>query len=127
MPYTFDRAIDHCLDQGRAWRAVKALPGELTHVATAGSARDVEHGLNDFLARAKSDPDAARLMMAAGNLRAEHVPWLVRAGVRAFQLDDAARPGGTFKAYVDAELVQSWRDLIDDETSAERERRASQG
>lgn len=127
VPYTFDRAIDHCLDQPRAWRAVRELPGALTHVLTAGSVRDVEHGLSDLLARAKSDPALAKLIMAGGDLKAEHVPWLIRAGVRAFQIDVAARPGGTFKAYVDADLVRSWRELIDDETAAERGRHAAQG
>ena len=52
--------------------------------------------------------------MAGGGLLPEHVPWLARAGVRAFQLD--ARPGrcGRTKAYVDADLVRTWRELIDD-------------
>ena len=53
--------------------------------------------------------------MAGGGLAPEHVPWLIRAGVRAFHIGSPARPGRSFKAYVDAELVASWRDLIDDE------------
>lgn len=116
FPWTFHRAIDHCLDLGRAWADVVGLPG-LTQVLTAGSARGVEHGLDDLVARAKADPRVARLIMAGGGLAAEHVPWLVRAGVRAFHIGSPARPGGSFKAYVDAELVASWRDLIDDEVS----------
>ena len=86
-------------------------------VATAGSARDVEHGLDDLLARAKDDPNVARLIMADGNLLAEHVPWLLRAGVRQFHLDAQARPGGSWKAYVDEALVRSWRRLLDEETA----------
>ena len=52
--------------------------------------------------------------MPGGGLLAEHVPWLVRTGVRAFHLDEQLRPGGTRKAYVDAGLTRSWRLLLDD-------------
>ena len=38
----------------------------------------------------------------------------VRAGVRAFHLGPQVRPGGSRKAYVDADLVRSWRLLVDD-------------
>lgn len=82
---------------------------------TAGSARDVEHGLNDLLARAKGDPWAASVIVAGGGLHPDHVPWLARAGVRAFHIGSPARPGGSYKAYVDPDLVRSWRTLIDDE------------
>ena len=53
--------------------------------------------------------------MAGGGLKPEHVPWLVRAGVRAFHIGTPARPQGSYKAYVDAGLVHTWRTLIDDE------------
>lgn len=119
FPWTFHRAIDHCLDVDRAWMDLRTLPG-LNQVLTAGSARGVEQGLDDLVRRAKSDPEAARLIMAGGGLAAEHVPWLVRAGVRAFHIGSPARPGGSFKAYVDADLVASWRDLIDDEVAHAR-------
>lgn len=119
FPWTFHRAIDHCLDLGQAWADVLTLPG-LTQVLTAGSARGVTEGLDDLVTRAKADPQVARLIMAGGGLAAEHVPWLVRVGVRAFHIGSPARPGGSFKAYVDAELVASWRDLIDDEVSHAR-------
>jgi copper homeostasis protein len=52
-------------------------------------------------------------MMAGGGLQPEHVPWLARAGVRAFQIDAAARPLGSAKAYVDPGLIRTWRNLID--------------
>jgi copper homeostasis protein len=113
-PWTFHRAIDTCLDADKAWASLPQLP-RLDQVLTAGSARGVEHGLNELLARAKADPWAASLMMAGGGLKPDHVPWLARAGVRAFQIASAARPGGSFKAYVDADLVRSWRNLIDEE------------
>lgn len=114
VPYTFHRAIDHCLDQRRAWQAVAEMPGQLTNVLTAGSSIEVERGLDHLLALAK-DPNLARLIMAGGGLKPEHVPWLMRAGIRAFHIGSPARPGGSYKAYVDAELVRSWRTLIDDE------------
>ncbi len=119
FPWTFHRAIDHCLDLDHAWADVKGLPG-VTHVLTAGSARGVEQGLDGLIARARADTTAARMIMAGGGLAPEHVPWLVRSGVRAFHIGSPARPGRSFKAYVDSELVASWRDLIDDEVAHAR-------
>jgi copper homeostasis protein len=113
-PWTFHRAVDACLDSDKAWAVLPSLP-RLDQVLTAGSARDVEHGLNDLLSRAKADRWAASVIMAGGGLHPDHVPWLARAGVRAFHIGKPARPGGSYKAYVDADLVRSWRTLIDDE------------
>ncbi len=113
-PWTFHRAVDACLEADRAWVTLATLP-RLDQVLTAGSARDVEHGLGDLLARAKADPWAASVMMAGGGLHPDHVPWLARAGVRAFHIGKPARPGGSYKAYVDEALVRSWRTLIDAE------------
>lgn len=113
-PWTFHRAIDYTLETDKAWRVLLTLP-RLNQVLTAGSARGVDYGLDDLVHRATSDPDIARLIMAGGGLRAEHVPWLVRAGVRAFHIGSPARPQGSYKAYVDPDLVRTWRDLIDTE------------
>lgn len=120
-PWTFHRAIDHCLDQGDAWKTLLTLP-RLDAVLTAGSTRGVEHGLDELLLRAGSDERIAHLMMAGGGLHAEHVPWLVRAGVRAFHIGSPARPGGSWKAYVDPDLVGTWRALVDDTIRHERDR-----
>lgn len=120
-PWTFHRAVDHCLDLDRAWAALVDLPG-LDQVLTAGSARGVEQGLDELIRRADADERVARLVMAGGGLRPEHVPWLVRAGVRAFHIGSPARPGGSFKAYVDQDLVQTWRDLVDDTIRHQRQR-----
>lgn len=115
-PWTFHRAIDHALDTDRAWRQVRSLPG-LDSVLTAGSALGVETGQDDLVRRASADPDAARLMLVGGGLRAEHAPWLLRAGVRAFHLGASVRPDGSWgKAYVDPAFVRSWRTLLDDHT-----------
>jgi copper homeostasis protein len=113
-PWTFHRAIDAALDLDKAWRALGELP-RLDQVLTAGSARGVEHGLDELVARARQDPWAASVIMAGGGLLPEHVPWLARAGVRAFHLGSAVRPQGSYRAYVDEGLVRSWRSLVDAE------------
>lgn len=120
-PWTFHRAIDYCLDTNEGWRMLLKLP-RLDQVLTAGSARDVEHGLDELLRLAGSNPRIAQLMMPGGGLSAEHVPWLVRRGVRAFHVGSPVRPDRSFKAYVDADLVHSWRTLLDDTMRHERTR-----
>lgn len=111
--WTFSRAVDACISTSHAWRTLRALPG-LDSVLTAGSARGVGEGLDDLLARARSDPYARNVIVAAGELLPEHVPWLLRAGIRAFHVDEQVRPLQSFKAYLDPDLVRSWRTLIDD-------------
>lgn len=111
-PWTFHRAVDSCISPDRAWRDLRQLR-DLDQVLTAGSARGVEDGLEDLLRRAKDDDFARQMIMAGGGLRAEHVPWLANAGVGAFHIGSSARPTGSWKAYIDADLVRSWRTLID--------------
>lgn len=113
-PWTFHRAIDAAFDTDRAWQAVTGLP-RVDTVLTAGSARGVEHGLDDLVARARSDERARALIMAGGGLAPEHVPWLVRAGVRKFHVGTPVRLGRRYENAVDSALVESWRDLLDDE------------
>ena len=113
-PWSFSRAIDHALDTDRAWRQVRSLSG-LDGVLTAGSARGMASGLTQLTERAEADAEVARLAIAADGLAAEHVPWLLRAGVCAFQVAAGVRPGGSWdRAYVDASYVRSWRTLLDD-------------
>lgn len=115
-PWTFHRAVDRCLDHDRAWRNLLEIDG-LDSVLTAGSSLGVAYGLDDLTARA-ADPVAADLMMVGGGLEPEHVPWLLRSGVRAFHVDTAVRPDRSWeKAYVDAGYVRSWRLLLDDHTA----------
>jgi copper homeostasis protein len=111
--WTFDRAVDSCISTDRAWRELRGLVG-LDQVLTAGSARGVEAGLDDLIRRAAEDEFARSVIMAGGGLLPEHVPWLARAGVRSFHIGSAARPLGSWKAYVDADLVRTWRSLVDD-------------
>jgi copper homeostasis protein len=113
LGWTFSRAVDACISSDRAWRTLRRLPG-VDSVLTAGSARGVADGLDDLVQRAAADRFARSVMMAGGGLAPEHVPWLARAGIRAFHLASTARPGGSWKAYVDADLVRTWRSLIDD-------------
>lgn len=117
-PWTFDRAFDHTLDLRHAWRQVADLPG-LDGVHSAGAATGVEAGLDDLLGLAESRPDFAAVVIAAGGVLPEHVPWLVRAGVTRIHLGASVRPGGSWsKAHVDAGFVRSWRLLLDSATGA---------
>ncbi|GAA1388526.1 copper homeostasis protein CutC [Luteococcus peritonei] len=115
--WTFHQAVDQTLDTDKAWRVLQRLP-RLDSVLTAGSARGMDHGLDELVARCRADAGVAGLVMAGGGLAAEHVPWLARAGVRAFHISEQARPLGQFKAYVDAPLVRTWRELVDREVGA---------
>jgi copper homeostasis protein len=111
VPWLFT-ALDDTLDPRRSWRRLVGLPG-LVGVRSAGDPRGMGEGYDALLAAAEADPSLADLLVPAGGLLAEHVPWLVRAGVRAFGIDAQARPGGSARAYVSAELVRSWRLLLD--------------
>ncbi len=111
--WTFHRAIDSCMSTDRAWRTLRTLPG-LDQVLTAGSARGVAEGLDELVDRARNDVGARSVIMAGGGLQPEHVPWLTRAGIRAFHIGTPARPLGSYKAYIDPDLVRTWRTLIDD-------------
>ncbi len=113
VPWTFHRAVDDILDIERAWEDLLHLPG-LDQVLTAGSPRGVEQGLDSLIGLAKGSPEIASKILAGGGLLPEHVPWLARAGVGAFHLDQQVRPLGSWKAYVDAPLVHTWRTLIND-------------
>ena len=111
--WTFSRAVDSCMSLDRAWRELRRLPG-LDAVHTAGSPRGVAEGLDELVTRAGADPFARSVITAGGGLWPEHVPWLARAGVRAFSVGADVRPLGSTRAYVDADLVRTWRRLVDE-------------
>jgi copper homeostasis protein len=113
VPWTFHRAFDRTLEPERAWRQVVGLPG-LTAVRTGGSPQGLGHGYDDLLTMAQRDPEVARLVLPAGGLLPEHVPWLLRAGVGQLHVDVQVRPGATWRSYVDADFVRSWRLMLDD-------------
>jgi copper homeostasis protein len=112
-PWTFHRAVDASLETDLAWRRLVRLP-RLDAVLSAGSSRGLGAGHDELTDRAAADPAVARLLMAGGGLQAEHVPWLVRAGVRQFQVATSVRPGGSWKSHVDGGHVRAWRMLLDD-------------
>jgi copper homeostasis protein len=116
-PWTLGRGVDHTLDRSRTFAALRGLPG-LDMVLTAGSARGVEHGLDDLCRRAADDAALAELLVAGGGLRPEDVPWLVRSGIRRLHVGRSVRPGRSTKAWTDAGLVRSWRLLLDDAAAA---------
>lgn len=112
-PWAF-LGFDEALEPGRAWRDVLDLPG-LDSVITAGSTRGLAHGVEDLMRQAAADPGVAAKVTAAGGLRPDVVPWLVRAGVRRFAIGSSARPGGSWtRSSVAPDHVRSWRMLIDD-------------
>jgi copper homeostasis protein len=111
VPWTFTRAIDSSLDPRRSWRRLLDLP-RLVAVRSAGSPQGMSVGYDDLLGSVT--PQIAPLLMPGGGLAAEHVPWLLGAGVRQLHLGDQVRPGGSAKAYVDASYVRSWRTMVDD-------------
>ena len=111
VPWTFTRAIDSSLDPRRSWRRLLPLP-RLAAVRSAGSPRGMAVGYDDLLASVT--PEIAPVLMPGGGLAPEHVPWLLKAGVRQLHLGDQVRPGGSARAYVDATYVRSWRTLVDD-------------
>ncbi len=120
-PWSFHRAIDDTLDPVRSWGRVVDLPG-VTAVRSGGSPQGLAQGYEDLLALARRSPEVARLLMPAGGLAAEHVPWFVRAGVHQVHLGTQVRPGASYRSYVDAGYVRSWRRLLDD--AVDRDRRS---
>jgi copper homeostasis protein len=113
-PWTFDRAFDAALDARRAWRQVRTLPG-VDGIHTAGAVLGMQTGFDDLVDFATADPTFAAAAIAAGGVRPEQVPWLVRAGIRRLHLGASVRPGGSWgKAHTDAGFVRSWRLLLDD-------------
>jgi len=105
-PWTFDRAVDAALNQEQAWAELAQLP-RLDSVMSAGSARQVEHGLDRLISLAKQGLP----VVAAGGLEPEHVPWLARGGVTQFLVDSSS---------TGAAGVRAWRRLIDAELARGR-------
>ena len=108
--------FDHTLDPRRSVRRLAGLPG-LDGVHTAGAVLGMDSGFDDLVDLAAASPGFAALAIAADGVRAEHVPWLVRAGVTRVHLGAAVRPGSSWtKSYVDAGFVRSWRLLLNSAT-----------
>ncbi|MEV0007578.1 copper homeostasis protein CutC [Streptomyces sp. NPDC051840] len=112
-PWTFHRAIDRASDRDVLRKHLADLPGLDTYL-TAGSPDGVDAGLETLVAEAsRSDqPGYEPQIMVGGGLRLEHLPRLLAAGVDAFHIGGAARPGG-WSGPVDATAVREWREALD--------------
>lgn len=115
-PVTFHRAIDHSADRSMAWQRITGFTN-IDQVLTAGSAAGITDGLAELTGSAKADPKIAKLIMAGGGLKREHIPALVASGIRACHIGSPARPAGSFADHIAADLVSNWRKLLDEATS----------
>ncbi|MFF4589131.1 copper homeostasis protein CutC [Streptomyces sp. NPDC001388] len=111
--WTFHRAIDHAADRDALRKQLADLPGLDTYL-TAGSAAGVDEGLPTLLAEAGrgGEPGYEQRLLVGGGLRLDHVPPLLAAGLNAFHIGGAARPGG-WGAGVSAGAVGEWRKVLD--------------
>ncbi|MER5225732.1 copper homeostasis protein CutC [Streptomyces flaveus] len=111
--WTFHRAIDRAADRDALRKQLADLPGLDTYLS-AGSAAGVDDGLPTLLAEAarRGEPGYEQRLMVGGGLRLEHVPRLRAAGVDAFHIGGAARPGG-WEGAVSAVAVAEWRTALD--------------
>ncbi|MFE9683093.1 copper homeostasis protein CutC [Streptomyces sp. NPDC006285] len=111
--WTFHRAIDRAADRDALRKRLSDLPGLDTYL-TAGAAGGVDEGLRTLLAEAgrRGEPGYEAQLLVGGGLRLGHVPVLWAAGVDAFHIGGAARPGGWAGA-VSAEAVGVWRAALD--------------
>ncbi|MEU0644160.1 copper homeostasis protein CutC [Streptomyces umbrinus] len=111
--WTFHRAIDRAADRDALRKSLADLPG-LDAYLTAGSAAGVDEGLATLLAEAARSGEQGYepQLLVGGGLRLDHVPRLRAAGVDAFHIGGAARPGG-WDVPVSAEAVREWRTALD--------------
>ncbi|MEU5094070.1 copper homeostasis protein CutC [Streptomyces sp. NPDC020996] len=112
--WTFHRAIDRAADRDALRKQLDGLPG-LDAYLTAGSAAGVDDGLPTLLAEAErgGEPGYEQRILVGGGLRLDHVPRLRSAGIDAFHIGSAARPGG-WQAQVSKAAVAEWRTALDD-------------
>ncbi|MCX4906567.1 copper homeostasis protein CutC [Streptomyces sp. NBC_00878] len=111
--WTFHRAIDRAADRDALRKSLADLPG-LDAYLTAGSADGVDEGLPTLLAEAarRGEQGYEPRLMVGGGLRLDHLPHLRAAGIDAFHIGGAARPGG-WESPVSAEAVREWRTALD--------------
>ncbi|NGO72844.1 copper homeostasis protein CutC [Streptomyces boncukensis] len=113
--WTFHRAIDRAVDRPAARKQLAEVPGLDTYL-TAGSPEGVAEGLPvlyEEAARTRSgEPGYGATMLVGGGLRLQHLAGLRDAGVGAFHIGGAARPGG-WDGPVDVDAVRVWRGALD--------------
>jgi copper homeostasis protein len=112
-PWTFHRAIDRAADRDSLRKQLADLPG-LDAYLTAGSAEGVDDGIDVLVAEAarRGEPGYGQQLLVGGGLQLEHVPRLRAAGIDAFHVGGAVRPGG-WDAPVSADAVREWRAALD--------------
>lgn len=112
-PWTFHRAIDRAADRDSLRKQLADLPG-LDAYLTAGSPDGVDDGFPTLLAEAarRTEPGYEPRIMVGGGLRLDHVPRLRAAGIDAFHIGGAARPGG-WDGPVAVAAVREWRQALD--------------
>ncbi|MFF4824953.1 copper homeostasis protein CutC [Streptomyces sp. NPDC001312] len=112
-PWTFHRAIDRAADRDVLRKRLDGLPGLDTYL-TAGAASGVDVGLHTLIAEAArgGEPGYEQQIMVGGGLRLDHVPALLAAGIDAFHIGGAARPGG-WDGPVSVAAVAEWRAVLD--------------
>jgi copper homeostasis protein len=112
LAWRLDRCFDHVLDQRLALRRLRTQPS-VAGVYSGGGATGSASGFEELVTRAAGDPGFAELLTVC-DAPAEQAPWLVRAGIRQFQLGADVRSGRSWtRAFVDAARVRSWRTLLD--------------
>ncbi|MFJ5550048.1 copper homeostasis protein CutC [Streptomyces sp. NPDC093225] len=110
--WTFHRAIDRAADRDALRKALAALPGLDTYL-TAGAAGGVDEGLPVLVAEAArhGEPGYEPRLLVGGGLRLDHLPALREAGLDAFHIGGAARPGG-WAHPVSPSAVATWREAL---------------
>ncbi|WP_028811105.1 copper homeostasis protein CutC [Streptomyces flavidovirens] len=113
--WTFHRAIDRAADRDALRKRLAELPGLDTYL-TAGAAEGVDAGMPVLLAEAaagrRGAPGYLPQLLVGGGLRLDHLPALRAAGINAFHIGSAARPGG-WSGPVSADAVREWRAVLD--------------
>ncbi|WP_128432010.1 copper homeostasis protein CutC [Streptomyces cyaneus] len=111
--WTFHRAIDRAADRDALRKQLDGMPGLDTYL-TAGSGAGVDDGLPTLLTEAArgGEPGYEQRILVGGGLRLDHVPVLLGAGIDAFHIGGAARPGG-WDGPVSVAAVAEWRAVLD--------------
>jgi copper homeostasis protein len=113
LAWRLDRCFDLVLDQRLALRQLRGQPN-VAGVYSGGGATGSESGFEELATRAEGDPVFAELLTVCA-APVEQVPWLLRAGIRQYQLGAEVRSSRSWtRAFVDAARVRSWRTLLDD-------------
>ncbi|GAA2062069.1 copper homeostasis protein CutC [Streptomyces albiaxialis] len=114
--WTFHRAIDRAADRAALRKQLAEVPDlGLDTYLTAGSPDGVGEGLETLYEEAArtraGEPGYEASILVGGGLTLERLPGLREAGIAAFHIGGAARPGG-WAGPVGASSVRVWRDAL---------------